>query len=195
MLYDISPTLKKHRVDAAHMSIMSRSSRGIAVACGHAHGTCKRNWASLLRDSESAAPFSLPGRCSARIVNWKWAVKKARHLMRCIASSSLLRPVLTIFTTAALSVRHRTVLPSTAQSGPTMRMPSLSAAILYHGSWNHAPVSVNAPQPQRPEASDVTLSRGRARELPPIILHWVRNVAHHSRSERKPTFRRIYMHI
>ena len=96
--------------------------------------------------------------------NWNFAFRNAKQRTRCIASGSLLSPLLIMATTAALSQYDITHFPfhSFPQTAAANMIGMSSLTVMCnsrvtsgHLSWNHS-LSENAPQPHLPDASDVT---------------------------------------
>lgn len=126
---------------------------------------------------------------------------KNNVLMRCIAISlRLLRPELTMATTIALSVQHCIVLP---RQRPPHRVAAIamginSFSVMWtafqfsgHGYWNHSLEDEKAPQPHPPDASEVTITSGGLRAtVDNRLTPFQPSKNHHSRSGRKPLFRR-----
>ena len=133
-----------------------------------------------------------------------WAKKKNKHLIKCIVLCSLLLPELIMATTAALSHLILIVMPfhSLPHTAHATTMGRSSFTVIWtafhisgHRKWNQLPVEQKAPHPQCPEASEITVASGLVTDLHASIrvpFHSARKRSHHWRSERKPTFKRIW---
>ena len=146
------------------LSSRSSSCRGTCDAWAVAPGRFDTKVYVRLRDKSSAKSFHFPGMCAQLHSKSYWASIKKRQRKRCIKWGFLL--VLDFITATNDSLSHKNftfffthslsqIAPATMIGISFFTVMDNSTASCGHLTWNHF-CPLHAPQPQCPEASEVT---------------------------------------